>query len=48
MSSESLKAHIFAVTERWLDPNGDGNPEDGIDGFRLDVAGEVPLGFWRE
>ncbi|MEM6805049.1 MAG: glycoside hydrolase family 13 protein [Bacteroidota bacterium] len=48
LHSESLKAHIFAVTERWLDPNGDGNPEDGIDGFRLDVAAEVPLGFWRE
>lgn len=48
LTSESLKAHIFAVTERWLDPNGDGNPEDGIDGFRLDVAAEVPLGFWRE
>ncbi len=46
--SESLKQHIFNVSKRWLDPNGDGNPEDGVDGFRLDVAGEVPMGFWRE
>ncbi|MCY4000285.1 MAG: glycoside hydrolase family 13 protein [Bacteroidetes bacterium] len=42
------KAHIYNVTKRWLDPNGDGNPEDGIDGFRLDVAEMVPLGFWRD
>ena len=38
----------FAVTRRWLDPNGDGDPSDGVDGFRLDVAEIVPLDFWRE
>ncbi|MFY0607093.1 MAG: alpha-glucosidase C-terminal domain-containing protein [Cyclobacteriaceae bacterium] len=43
-----VKNHIFAITRKWLDPNGDGNPEDGVDGYRLDVAAEVPLGFWRE
>lgn len=43
-----VKSHIFAVTKRWLDPNGDGNPSDGVDGFRLDVADQVPLGFWRD
>jgi glycosidase len=36
------------VTRRWLDPDKDGNPADGVDGFRLDVAGEIPMGFWRE
>ena len=46
--SESLKKHIFDVSRRWLDPNGDGDPSDGVDGFRLDVAGEIPMGFWRE
>ena len=39
---------VFDVTRRWLDPNGDGDPSDGVDGFRLDVAEIVPLGFWRE
>jgi cyclomaltodextrinase / maltogenic alpha-amylase / neopullulanase len=39
---------VFEVTHRWLDPNGDGNPSDGVDGFRLDVAEMVPLGFWRD
>ena len=48
LHSESLKQHIFNVTRRWLDPDGDGNPSDGVDGFRLDVAGEIPMGFWRE
>jgi cyclomaltodextrinase / maltogenic alpha-amylase / neopullulanase len=48
LHSESLKRHIFDVTRRWLDPDGDGNPSDGVDGFRLDVAGEIPMGFWRE
>ena len=46
--SQRVRNHIFAVTKRWLDPNGDGDPSDGVDGFRLDVAAEVPLGFWRE
>ena len=46
--SESLKQHIFSVTRRWLDPDKDGNPSDGVDGFRLDVAAEIPMGFWRE
>ena len=39
---------VFSVTRRWLDPNGDGDPADGVDGFRLDVAEMVPLGFWRD
>ena len=43
-----VTAHVYNVTRRWLDPNGDGNPDDGVDGFRLDVAEMVPLGFWRD
>jgi len=46
--SESLRNHIYDVTKRWLDPNQDGDPSDGVDGFRLDVAGEIPMGFWRD
>lgn len=43
-----VKKHIFDVCRRWMDPNGDGNFEDGIDGMRLDVAEHVPVGFWRD
>ena len=42
------KNYIFNITKRWMDPNNDGNPEDGVDGWRLDVAEEIPNGFWRE
>lgn len=41
------KAHVFAVTRRWMDPNGDGDPSDGVDGWRLDVAPEIGTAFWR-
>jgi len=45
---EPVRNHIFDVTRRWMDPNGDGDPSDGIDGWRLDVAAEIPTEFWRE
>ncbi len=42
------KQYIFTITQRWMDPNKDGDPSDGIDGWRLDVARDVPLGFWKD
>jgi glycosidase len=48
LASESLKQHIFNVTRRWMDPDGDGDPRDGIDGWRLDVPNEIPAPFWAE
>lgn len=47
-ASEKVKQHIFDVTRRWMDPDGDGDPSDGIDGWRLDVPNEVPAPFWAE
>jgi glycosidase len=44
----SAKQHILNVASRWLDPNQDGDTSDGVDGYRLDVAAETPLGFWRD
>ncbi|HNY07880.1 MAG TPA: alpha-amylase family glycosyl hydrolase, partial [Bacteroidales bacterium] len=44
--NEAAKKHIFDVTQRWLAP--DGNVNKGIDGFRLDVADQIPMGFWRD
>lgn len=44
--SEGPKQHIFAVSKRWLAPDGDAS--NGIDGFRLDVADHIGLGFWRD
>ena len=39
--------YIFAVTKRWMDPDGDGDPSDGVDGWRLDVAFCVSHVFWK-
>ncbi len=48
LHSESAKQHIYHVVTRWLDPDKDGDCSDGVDGYRLDVAAEVPMGFWRD
>ena len=42
------KQYIFNSTARWMDPDNNGDPSDGIDGWRLDVAKDVPLGFWKD
>ena len=42
------KQYVMDATRRWMDPDGDGDPADGIDGWRLDVADEVPTGFWAD
>ena len=41
-----VKSHIFAVTKRWMAPDGDVNR--GVDGWRLDVADELGKEFWRD
>ncbi len=47
LASDAVEQHLFSVTRRWMDPDGDGDPSDGIDGWRLDVPNEVPGGFWE-
>lgn len=44
----SLKKHLFEITTRWMDPDGDGDPSDGIDGWRLDVPFDVSRAFWED
>jgi cyclomaltodextrinase / maltogenic alpha-amylase / neopullulanase len=41
-----VKEHIFAVTRRWMAPDGD--VSRGVAGWRLDVPEEVGNGFWRD
>jgi cyclomaltodextrinase len=43
-----VKTHIFEVCRRWIDPLGNGDISQGIDGMRLDVGDHIPMGFWRE
>lgn len=46
--SPKVREYMIEVALHWLDPNGDGDPSDGVHGFRADVAKDVPLDFWRE
>ncbi|MDR0992963.1 MAG: glycoside hydrolase family 13 protein [Verrucomicrobiota bacterium] len=43
-----IKQYLFDITRRWMDPSGKGRPQEGIDGWRLDVAYCLPHTFWRE
>lgn len=35
-SNPVLRKYIYDMLKYWLDPNGDGNFSDGVDGFRID------------
>ncbi|MDZ4756095.1 MAG: alpha-amylase family glycosyl hydrolase [Phycisphaerae bacterium] len=48
LASAAAKRHIFDITRRWMDPDGDGDPSNGVDGWRLDVPNEIALPFWTE
>jgi glycosidase len=41
------KRYVFAATERWMNPKGQGR-EQGIDGWRLDVAYCIAHDFWKD
>ncbi|QNL48309.1 alpha-glucosidase C-terminal domain-containing protein [Olivibacter sp. SDN3] len=36
LKAEAVKDYNIKLFKYWLDPNGDGNFDDGVDGFRLD------------
>jgi len=40
------REHVLAIAKRWLAPDGDASR--GVDGFRLDVPGDIPHPFWVE
>jgi glycosidase len=40
------REHIFAITKRWLAPDGD--PSKGVDGIRLDAPEGIAHPFWVE
>ncbi len=45
---EDASNHVHDIVKRWMDPNKDGDPSDGIDGWRLDVAEMVNHKFWQK
>ncbi len=42
-----LEAYYLAATRRWMDPDGDGNPLDGVDGWLASIE-EGPLRAFDE
>ena len=40
-------AYVLDIARFWMDLDGDGDYTDGVDGFRADVAREVPLSTWQ-
>jgi glycosidase len=45
--SFAARRYMTAVTRRWMDPNGDGNPSDGIDGWKVLLSGCYSTAFWK-
>ncbi|MFQ5648952.1 MAG: alpha-amylase family glycosyl hydrolase [bacterium] len=43
-----IQKYIFDITKRWMDPNDDGDPVDGIDGWFINHVEDLPGQFWRE
>ena len=41
------RQYIFDITRRWMDPYGNGDTFNGVDGWRLDVAYCVKHPFWK-
>jgi glycosidase len=46
--SPTVRQMALDIALYWLDPNKDGDFSDGIDGWRCDVALEVPHAYWKE
>lgn len=46
-SNPEVGEYFLEAARFWLDPNGDGDFSDGIDGFRCDAAKEVPHSYWN-
>ncbi|MEM0912108.1 MAG: alpha-amylase family glycosyl hydrolase, partial [Pseudomonadota bacterium] len=47
-SLDQIRQHIFAGARRWLAPNSNGDPSDGVDGYSVDFTSALPMDFWRE
>ena len=47
LSNPAARAYFFGVAHYWMDPNGDGDFSDGVDGFRLDHVTGPAHRVWR-
>ncbi|MGB9664323.1 MAG: alpha-amylase family glycosyl hydrolase, partial [Ignavibacteria bacterium] len=45
--NKEVQDYFIKFVKFWMDPNFDGNFDDGIDGIRCDAAKEIPHQFWN-
>ncbi len=45
--NSEVQDYFINFIKYWMDPNGDGKFDDGIDGIRCDAAKEIPHQFWN-
>lgn len=46
--SPKVRKFVTDIALHWLDPLNDGNLDEGVDGYRCDVASGPPRSFWQE
>jgi alpha-amylase len=46
--SRPMRDYLLEMAKFWMDPDGDGDFFDGVDGYRLDVAKGPPHDWWKE
>jgi alpha-amylase len=46
--SRPMRDYLLEMAKYWMDPNGDGDFSDGVDGYRLDVGKGPPHDWWKE
>lgn len=47
VNNPEVREYLFEMAKYWMDPDGDGDFSDGIDGFRCDYVKGPPHEFWK-
>jgi glycosidase len=47
VNNPAVQSYLFDMAKYWIDPDGDGDFSDGIDGFRCDYVKGPPQEFWQ-
>ncbi len=48
VNNPEVQDYLIEMAKYWMDPNGDGDFSDGIDGFRCDYVKGPPASFWQK
>ncbi len=42
------REYVFASVRRWMDPDADGDPSDGVDGWWIELSDALSVYFWEQ